>query len=389
MDLESLKQFATERQCIIIDAVIKYGSNGKAAEALKTDKRGMIRTLKRAKEKASRQGWSPDHDMVHSVPSTHVVKGVSTFYDELGTPIRQWVKSDLKKESQEAALQAFADALMDDLPKYVPLSYTSLEGAVETLTAYVIGDAHIGMKATNERNRGEGDWNLLEAERVTLGAIESLIRSSSSGSKSDVGLMLDLGDFQHADNAQNTTTSGTQLDVDGLYSETIAASVRIYRQSIDMMLAAHNKVILMMVRGNHNSNTSIVINTMLKMFYENEPRVEVMPNDHKFQSLTYGNNLLVTHHGDRMKAERAHEYIARSMAKDWGQCEHRHLLMGHIHHSVSKEVGGILAEWFQALPSGDAWHSDSGYGAKRSMSCIVYDKKHGEVQRHKVGIGQL
>mgnify|MGYP000560091522 CR=1 FL=1 len=90
-----------------------------------------------------------------------------------------------------------------------------------------------------------------------------------------------------------------------------------------------------------------------------------------------------------MKPERAHVYIARSMAKEWGQCEHRHLLMGHIHHHTSKEVGGLFTEHFQALPAPDAWHSDSGYGAKRSMSCIVYDKQHGEIQRHKVGIDQL
>jgi hypothetical protein len=49
----------------------------------------------------------------------------------------------------------------------------------------------------------------------------------------------------------------------------------------------------------------------------------------------------------------------------------------------------MIIETFQALPSGDAWHSDSGYGAKRTMSAIVYCKEHGEVARHKVGIGQL
>ena len=48
MDLESLKEFATQRQCQIIDAVISYGLNRKAVEALNIDKRGLIRTLKRA-----------------------------------------------------------------------------------------------------------------------------------------------------------------------------------------------------------------------------------------------------------------------------------------------------------------------------------------------------
>ena len=384
MDLESLKQFATESQCVVIDSVIKHGSNGKAAEALKMDKRGLIRTLKRAKTNAAKQGWSPDHDMVHSVPSTHVVRGVSTFYDELGTPIRQWVKSDLKKESQEAALQAFTDALIDDLPKYVPLPSKRRTELPEHLTAYVIGDAHIGMKVTKERN-GDSDWDLEIAERVTVGAIEKLIHASGG---SDVGLMLDLGDFGHSDSLHNTSSAGTAMDVDGDYGDSISAQVRVYRRSIDLLLAAHNKVILMQVRGNHNSSTSRCMNIMLKAFYENEPRVEVMDNVHKFH-ITYGNNLLVTHHGDRMKPQRAFEYVTRSLATEWGMCEHKHMLMGHVHHETSVELGGMLISTHQALPAGDAWHSDSGYGAKRTMSAIVYDKQYGEIQRHKVGIGQL
>lgn len=386
MNLEKLKQFATKRQLEIIDAVIKYGSQKKAAAELDINSRTLERSLQTVKRNASRRGWSPDHDMTHSVPDTHVVKGVSTFYDEHSNPIRQWVKSDLKKESQEAALQAFADALVDDLPKYQPLPTKPLTDTPQALTAYVIGDAHIGMKVTKERN-GDSDWNLEIAERVTVGAIEKLIQSSGG---SDVGLMLDLGDFGHSDNLHNTTSSGqNHMDMDGDYGDSIAAQTRIYRRSIDLMLKSHNKVILMMVRGNHNSSTSRCMNVMLKPFYENEARVEVLDNVHKFQHITYGNNLLVTHHGDKMKAQRGFEYTARSLSKEWGTCEHKHLLMGHVHHHTAVEIGGMLCETFQALPAGDAWHSDSGYGAKRTMSAIVYDKEHGEIQRHKVGINQL
>ena len=386
MELESLKQFATERQGQIIDAVIKHGSQAKAATALGINHRGLERTLKRAKEQAAKQGWSPQHNYVHSVPDTHIVKGVSTFYDEDGKPIRQWVKSDLKKESQEAALQAFADGLMEDLPKYKPTPRKPIKDLPEQLTAIVIGDAHIGMKVSNSRNRGEGEWTLEIAEAVTLEAVSSLIKATGG---SDTALLLDLGDFQHFDNQAGTTTSGNNhMDMDGDYGEMIAACQRIYRQSIEMMLESHNNIIVMMVRGNHNDNTSRVINVMLQGFYESEPRVTIMDNAHKFQNLTYGNNLLVTHHGDRMKPQRAFEYVARSLAKDWG-LPHKHLLMGHVHHHTAIEIGGMLCETFQALPAPDAWHSDSGYGAKRTMSAIVYDKLYGEIQRHKVGIGQL
>jgi len=386
MDLESLKEFATERQCQVIDAVIFYGSNNKAAEALKVDKRGLIRTLKRAKEQAAKQGWSPDHDMTHSVPDTHIVKGVSTFYDEHGVPIRQWVKSDLKKESQEAALQAFVDALTEDLPKYKPLNIKPARKQSDRLVAYVIGDAHIGMKTTNAENRNEGDWNLEVAERVTLGAIKSLITASGGG---DVGLLLNLGDMIHADGSSGTTTAGTQLSTDGRYGDSVAAAVRVLRNAINMMLATHNSVVLINNTGNHDHNTAIAINRMLIIFYENEPRVTVKSNEHKLTHYVYGQNLLCTHHGDKIQIQRCYEFITRTMPDIWGATRHRHLLLGHLHTSISKELGGLLVEHFQALPASDKWHSNEMYGSKRTMSCIVYDKQHGEIQRHKVGISQL
>ena len=43
MDLASLKPFATERQCQIIDAITKHGSQAKAAKALGINHRGLER----------------------------------------------------------------------------------------------------------------------------------------------------------------------------------------------------------------------------------------------------------------------------------------------------------------------------------------------------------
>tara|TARA_R110000772_G_scaffold169743_1_gene281620 strand:+ start:365 stop:1531 length:1167 start_codon:yes stop_codon:yes gene_type:complete len=386
MELESLKEFSTARQCQIIDAVIQTGSQAQAAIHLGISRRCLARTFKRAKDAASIRGWSPEHDMTHSVPDTHVVKGVSTFYDENGVPIRQWVKSDLKKESQEAALQAFAEALAEELPKYKPLDIKPANKPPDRLVAYVIGDAHIGMSTTNAENRNEGDWNLETAERVTLGAIRSLITSSGGG---DVGLLLNLGDMIHADNSNGTTTAGTPLSTDGTYGDSVAAAVRVLRNAIDMMLATHNSVVLINNTGNHDHNTAIAINTMLIMFYENEPRVTVKSNEHKLTSYVYGQNLLCTHHGDKIQIQRAYEYITRTMPDVWGSTRHRHLLLGHLHTSITKELGGLLVEHFQALPASDKWHSNEMYGSKRTMSAIVYDKIYGEIQRHKVGIDQL
>ena len=60
--------------------------------------------------KAAMQGWSPSHDMTHTVPDIFKVRGVSTLYNEDGKPVSQWVKSMADKEAMlEAALEAFKE----------------------------------------------------------------------------------------------------------------------------------------------------------------------------------------------------------------------------------------------------------------------------------------
>ena len=75
MDYSDLKEFATARQCQVIDALQEHGSQSKAAKALDINSRTLERSLQAVKRQASRRGWSPDHDMTHSVPDTHVGKG--------------------------------------------------------------------------------------------------------------------------------------------------------------------------------------------------------------------------------------------------------------------------------------------------------------------------
>jgi predicted phosphodiesterase len=386
---EYLTQYAkTDRQLEVLEAIIEAGDMSAASRSLGihcTTVRKMVECVKRY---AAHHGNSPEHGMVHPCADGYRIKGESAYHvyeDEFGNKIRKWVKTEIDNETDEDMLIAFAEELSKDIPKYVPYIPTP-ETTNKSMKSYKIGDAHIGMKVTKERN-GDADWDLEIAERVTVEAIRTLANASEG---SEVGMLCDLGDFGHADNMAGTTSSGkNHMDLSGDYGDSLFAQQRIYRKGIDILLGKHKNVIVMMVRGNHNDSTARAVNVMLQAFYENEPRVQVMDNRHKFQHLVYGKNLIVTHHGDRMKPSRAYEYVTRSLSKQWGLCDHKHLVMGHVHHSTSVEIGGMLCETFQALPAGDAWHSDSGYGAKRSMSAIVYDKVHGEVQRHKVSIDQL
>ena len=385
MDLKSLKPFATIRQRQIIDAVIKYGSQSKAAKALDVNQRTLERSLQTVKRAAAKRGWSPDHDMTHSVPDTHVAKGISTLYADDGSVKQQWVKSDLKKESLIADLEGVASGLSQELTKYKPLPFKPKKGVKERLATVIIGDAHIGMLV--KRNYGGGDWDLQIAEKVTLQAIKTLITNCGEGTEF---LLLNVGDFLHC-NTPNITAAGTSLDSSGHWIDSVESAVRIYRQTVEWALELNQKVTLLNTRGNHDEDLSMIINSMLTVFFEDTPRVTVLSNVSKFMHYQYHQVLLTSHHGDKgIKHQRIYEYFTRNHAKLWGDTTARYCHLGHIHHKQQSEVGGaMLFESWNSLAAVDEYHHQAGYGSGRSMSAVIYDPVWGEVQRFRVGITQL
>ena len=385
MDLESLKQFATIRQRQIINAVITHGSQSKAAKALDVNQRTLERSLQTVKRAAAKRGWSPDHDMTHSVPDTHVAKGISTLYADDGSVKQQWVKSDLKKESLIADLEGVASGLSQELTKYKPLPFKPKKGVKERLATVIIGDAHIGMLV--KRNYGGGDWDLQIAEKVTLQAIKTLITNCGEGTEF---LLLNVGDFLHC-NTPNITAAGTSLDSSGHWIDSVESAVRIYRQTVEWALELNQKVTLLNTRGNHDEDLSMVINSMLTVFFEDTPRVTVLSNVSKFMVYQYHQVLLTSHHGDKgIKHQRIYEYFTRNHAKLWGDTTARYCHLGHIHHKQQSEVGGaMLFESWNSLAAVDEYHHQAGYGSGRSMSAVIYDPVWGETQRFRVGITQL
>ena len=105
MDYSDLKEFATARQCQVIDALQEHGSQSKAAKALDINSRTLERSLQAVKRQASRRGWSPDHDMTHSVPDTHVAKGMYQPYYDLQIQVKPISDSGLSQTSRKHGLE--------------------------------------------------------------------------------------------------------------------------------------------------------------------------------------------------------------------------------------------------------------------------------------------
>ena len=152
-----LRTWGSERQAEYVDAVNAHGSYTAAARVLGCTEFAVRSSLKRLQALAATRGYSPEHDMHHPVPDTHIAKGVSTLYDADGKVRMQWVKSAVDDAKWEAVKQAALEALAADIPRVAALPAPTMV-AKHLCNVYTLTDCHVGMLAW-PKETGEA-WDL-------------------------------------------------------------------------------------------------------------------------------------------------------------------------------------------------------------------------------------
>jgi len=386
-ELEALKTYATsETQLKYINAII--ATNGNAAQAAKTlgfAKDSLSKAIRRIKRSAAKRGYSPDHDMTHPTPDGFDVKGVSTLYGQDGEPKIQWVKTQQTKEALlKLALEETAEIFADKAMRVPKLKAPTKKLSKELLVAYPMGDPHIGMYAWAEETGTDFDLEIAETNLV-----EAMNRLVQCGPNAEQAIIINVGDFYHADNKFGTTTGGTPLDTDTRWSKVLHVGVRAMRACIELALQKHQTVQVINEIGNHDEHTSQVLTLALSMAYENNPRVTFDMSPARFHYYQFGKVLLGITHGDKVKPERLGELMATDRPKEWGDTAHRYWYTGHIHNRKVYELPGCMVESFRTLAGKDAWTAGAGYRAGRDMYAVVLHKEHGEIERHRVDVSML
>ncbi len=373
---ERFKEWATETQIRAIDAVNTYGSERKAAVALGVTKTAINKSITQARKKAQFHGYAPEAHFTHPAPDMHVVKGVSTYYNKEGQPAGQWVKTRLDQEAAQIAMKAAIEAFAEDAPRVAPSEIP--DHCVESLlNLYTITDAHVGMYAWS-KEAGE-DWDLKIAEKTIVSAISHLIRNSP---KAETALINQLGDYLHIDSLSAVTpTSGHLLDADGRYGLLVKVAVRILRTVVDLALAKHARVIVLIAEGNHDMASSVWLRHLFSLVYENEPRVIVHESEMAYYCHMHGKTMLTFHHGHLRKPAEINSVIPAQFPKEWGAAAHRYCHMGHMHHLMVKENAGITVMQHPTIAARDAYSARNGWIADRRMIGITYHREFGETSQ--------
>ena len=330
---------------------------------------------------AAAAGYSANWDARRHVPEGEIVIGRSVFTTNSDNE-KVWLKTKrtMTEVERDKALQGFVDGLTKGIKPYKPKAKPKAKKfADDLLPTIVIGDAHFGMRA-DARETKERDYDTKIASTSMLDAIDYLVDAAPA---SEQCLLVNLGDFIHANGSSGTTFSGTKLDVDTRIEVVLETAAQTFLFAIDKLLTKHKSCVVIMARGNHDSDTAIALALILKFYYSKEKRVTILDPHGFFHTLQFGKNLIAVHHGDKVKADKLASILPRMLPEQWSSTVYRKWLLGHVHHQNLKEHdSGVLTETFSTIAPQDSWHSGAGYGAASAMHQIVFHKDGGEAIRH-------
>ena len=372
---EYLKYCNTPLQEKRVKAILKYG-NPTAAATATGDNDSHMRTLWRnVKKRAALGGYAPDNDMVHEAAPGFAIKGTSTMYDIEGNVKLQWVKTGQEQITFEQMQESMQVLLEDYRGKSLKIIGPKQSDA-NTLSVYPMGDPHIGLYSWSEETGNDFDCDIAIA--LYGAAFKSLMKDATA----EQALIINVGDFFHADNSENKTMrSGNALDVDTRFAAVLRVGIGIMKSAIETALKYHKTVKVINAIGNHDDHSAVFLALALEAFYNNSDRVEIVTKAGKFHYHHFGAVLLGVTHGDTAKLPQLGPIMTRDCIDIISQTKFRTWHTGHLHKDQHTDYVDCTVEIHRTLTPGDAWSIAAGYRSWRSMKRIDYDIEMGEFCR--------
>ena len=381
---ESLKQFATESQAKYIDKINELGGYNKAAREFNVTSGTVSQAIKNVKMKAAMHGFSPEHDMTRVAPEPFIVRGISTYYNAEGKASGQWVKTRIEDDKIQRLMMETIEAMKEDIPRVSLMNPPPL-GNNNILNCYVITDYHLGMLSWDEET-GE-NWDVEIAKDLVIKWFAQAIAQSPNA---DHAVFAQLSDFLHFDGMDAVTPASKHLlDVDTRFAKLVRTAIKVLRTIIDMLLAKHQYVHIIMADANHDPVSQIWLREWFSVLYENEPRVTVDKSPNPYNAFEFGKTALFFHHGHKRKVDNVSEVFAGQFREMFGRTKHAYAHTGHLHSINIKENNLMIVEQHRTLAPADAYAARGGWLSGRDAKVITYHRDFGEVSRLTINSDML
>lgn len=245
----------------------------------------------------------------------------------------------------------------------------------DLLTVYPLYDMHIGMLAWGRETRDvDYDLGLMKSDLVN-----SILEVASLSPKSDDALIVLGGDTIHInDHFNETPASGHKMDADGRFEKIMDTAIEAVTNAIELVAERHSRVKVVVLRGNHDETSHIVLKAALKQRYRLSDNITFPVVSTWDKSEIYwfkhGKSLLAFHHGDKAPPERLAMIIA-DKCPHWSETKYRAILTGHLHSLKVKDMPGCTHYTLRAFCPPDAY--GAMYGGVRGLAAMTFSETKG------------
>lgn len=291
-------------------------------------------------------------------------------------PHSYWLKTDTASvyyqtpKTNEAVdiVSLVADAFKD-IPAYEPKPSEFTDNGL--LTVYPLYDLHAGMLAWGKETGGQ-DYDLRHFRDDLIRAVDTISRRSPASAEA---LVIFGGDTLHVDDYSNETPgSGHKMDADGRFEKITDVAIEAISHTIESLLERHARIRVVVLRGNHDESSHIVLKAALRQRYRNVERIAFERTHRDIYWLKHGNNLIFAHHGDKMKPERLAMIVA-DQCPHWSNTRYRIALTGHLHHLKVQDFPGVTHYTLRAFAPADAY--GASFGGVRGVCAMTFDEHTG------------
>ncbi len=367
-----LLEFATPRQSEILTALQAHGSMRKAAAALGCNPRAVFNAVRAVKVKAAAQGYAPGHWDGGVAPG--YAMGKVTVHRTPKGVVQVWERQNPEAERLLSLLREAVDAMREEITP-APATPFAAQVKDQLLNCYVITDYHLGAMAWGEETGA--DWDLKIAERLLVDWFAAAIDLAPDA---HTAVFAQLGDFLHWDGLEAVTpTSRHVLDADSRFQKMVRVAISVIRRIVAMLLAKHERVILLMAEGNHDLASSAWLRELFAALYSEEPRVEVITRPDPYYCVEWGETSLFFHHGHKRKVDRLETVFIAKFREEFGRTRHSYAHTGHLHHDRVEETNTMRIEQHRTLAAPDSHASRGGWLSGRDAKVITYHRRFGRL----------
>lgn len=308
--------------------------------------------------------------------------GIKNVDNKIETKELYSVSAKFKPVKVEQNLSLQKDIILKELFKAAPKaeSFTPANNNRNSqLLEISIPDLHIGKLAHREETGDDYDINIaVKRYKTAVKELLSRVNLASVGR-----ILLPIGnDIIQIDNNQNTTTAGTRVDTDGRYFKIVRSVKHLLIETINM-LAKIAPVDVVVIPGNHDSQTTFLVGEILDAYYFNHKDVTIFNSANLRKYYKFGNTGMLFTHGDKEKHNNLGMIFAAENPQLWAETKYRFIKLGHLHHNKkinyisTDEYQGFQIQVLPSLSGSDQWHSAKGYLSLKQAKSFLYDKQEG------------